>query len=151
MKTKIFLAALIAVSVMLFNAPAHAEVGTQSFGITNTIGAALTNTSAANCGSAVYVGNQDNCALVFTAYGNGAGTSNVTFNLARSMDGTVYETSPTLTWTVAAPGLSSNVYFTNISVGAAGYLKVAQVTSANSTTLTNCSLTLGKKTVKAAP
>jgi hypothetical protein len=147
--TRILFAVLTLLALLALALPARAEIGTETIGITNSLGAAYTTT--ANLGSAVKVANQDNIGLLFKFQGSTTGTSNIVITVARSVDGTTFETSPPITWTVPANGTTAVVAYTNLgtaNIGAAGYIKVTSIQNLNITTATtNCSLTVIKKNI----
>jgi hypothetical protein len=156
MKPLLSFMSAIALALCLFTPPAHADPsGPTDFGITNSIAAATTNTSAQTIGNALPVSKFDSVGLVFNAQGSASGSSNITITFARSLDGTNYETTPQLTWTVAANGTTQVIAYTNLSntyLGPAAYLKVVSIANANATAnMTNASLTLGTKSIKPSP
>ena len=151
---KILAASLLALALIAFTTPVQADVGTVDFGITNSIAAALTNGTAAQCGTAVNIDNVDNIGVVFSGYGSAAGTSNVKITFALSGDGTTYATNTgTFDWYI--PAVASGIRFTaytnipNTVVGSAGYIQVYQLGNANTTAnITNASLTVIKKKLR---
>ena len=75
----------------------------------------------------------------------------VTFTLARSPDGTVWETTPRWTWAVTLNGTTEVVAVTNIAgsiIGATHSLKVISVANADDTIVTNAYLKVVKKQVQ---
>lgn len=128
----------------------RADIGTQSAGITNTIAAATTNT--APVANIIKIDNQDTCGLQFRIQGDASGTGAVTLKLARSVDGTTFETAPQITLATALNGTTAVVVYTNISttfLGAAGYLKVVYIANADATAnATNVLLTVIKKNTR---
>jgi len=135
-KALIIIAAILAASV----ATALADAGTQDFGITNQIVAAGTESS--NVGSAINVSKQvdGGLGLVARVQGSSAGTSNITVTLARSPDGTVWETTPRFTWIFPLNGTTEVVAYTNLAsglLGAAHSVKIISVANADDTIVTN--------------
>lgn len=130
--------------------PAFADFGTTDLGINSRITNNATFTS--NTGSPVKLANHDNVGFAFRFQGDQAGTGAITLTFARSVDGTNWETTPRFTWSVALNGNTAVVAYTNFPsavIGAAGYLKVAQIANADANaTATNASLTLIRKSLK---
>lgn len=62
---------------------------------------------------------------------SGTGTGNVVLSFAKSLDGVTYETVPSVTLTIAGSGTNVVSGLTNVSMGAAGSLKLVSVTNAN--------------------
>jgi hypothetical protein len=145
---------IIGLSAALVAASAMAEVGTISFGIGTRITNNVTMTAAGAIGAAVDIRGQDNCGLMLKMAGSEAGTGAVTVTLARSPDNVNWETTPRFTFIAALNGTTAVVAYTNLpaaTIGAAGYLKVISIANADANaTGTNASLTLVKKTIKAA-
>jgi hypothetical protein len=56
-----------------------------------------------------------------------AGTDNTTVSFAKSVDGTTYETTPSVVVTIANTGTTTVNTITNINVGAAGYLRLSSI------------------------
>ena len=151
-KFSLLLATLVVAFTVLCTQPAQADVGTADFGITNSIAAAGTNTTAPTIGSSINVDNVDSVGLQFTGAGSAAGTSDIVIKLARSGDNSNFETTPLITWQFAAAGATTNTYFTNLTssvLGSAGYLKVVSIGNANaSCNITNASLAAVKKKLR---
>lgn len=152
MKTKFKFLTAALLSLALFTLPATADIGTKSFGITNTIAANATHTSAANVGGVVKVDNRDNVGLEFKFAGAGAGTDNITVILKRSVDGVTFETHPRFTWIVAQTTTTPVVAYTNLStavIGAAGYLAIHSIQNGSATIdMTNASLKVIEKSIR---
>lgn len=79
-------------------------------------------------------------AIVPTFVASGAGTDNVTFNFAVSIDGTTWSTTTPFTYTVAANGATPVVGFCNFPPHVAGagannilYARLASITNASAT------------------
>jgi hypothetical protein len=144
---------LVGVMGMMGVMTASAEVGLKSFGITNSIAANATHTSAANVGVAVKIDNRDNAGLMLKFQGNAAATEAITVTFARSPDNSNWETTPRFTWAAALNGNTAVVAYTNLStavVGGAGYLKVISIQNGNGGTVhaTNASLHLIDKKIE---
>ena len=150
-KFSLLIATIVAFTV-LCTIPVRADVGTIDFGITNSIAAVSTNTTAPTIGSAVNIDNVDNVGLVFTGAASTASSTNVVITFARSADNSNWETTPQFTWTVPCTGLVTNVAYTNIPssmVGSAGYLKVVSIANTGATAImTNASLIAVKKKLR---
>lgn len=77
--------------------------------------------------------------------GTAAGTANQMITFVRSNDGTNWETTPLLVWTVPLNGTNSVVALTNFLVGPHLWLKPLYSTNAGTVDATNCVLYYGKK------
>lgn len=62
---------------------------------------------------------------------SGSGTSNIVASFAKSVDGTTFETTPSVTVTVAASGTTTVSGVSNVALGGVGWLKLVSVTNAN--------------------
>lgn len=147
----LFCACLMLVLVaILFVQPAMAEIGTQDMGVTNKLVASANTT--ANLGSGVKVDNQDQVGIQLTGQGSASGTGNIITYIARSVDGTNYETAPPIIWSIPANGTTAVVAYTNLNrdaLGSAGYIKPFQMTNANGTAdFTNITLKVIKKRLR---
>lgn len=147
---------MVTVSLMLLSAtPARADADVKSFGITNSIAANSTLTTAADCGVVVKIDNQDNAWLIFRGTGSTAQSGNITFTFARSMDNVTWETSPQFTAVFALASTAETIKWsqlTSTTIGSAAYVKIVSIVNANTTAnSTNSSLKLGVKNIKRAP
>jgi len=143
MKKTLIAAALLAATIGW-----AAEVSVVNFGATNQIVAA--GTDSTNVGEAVAVDRQGegNVALVARVQGSSAGTGNVTVTLARSPDGTVWETTPRFTWAFPLNGTTEVIAYTNLAsglLGAAHSIKIVSIANADDTIVTNAYVKVIKK------
>lgn len=132
--------------------PAMADVGTQDLATTNKFAGSTTTT--ANMGNGFFLEKQADVGLCCKFQGDAAGTANAVLCIARSVDGTTYETTPCINWVIPMNGNTAVVAYTNFNrdlIGPAGWIKVTQCANTNSANLTNCSVTAIVKTIKAAP
>jgi len=130
--------------------PARAETGLVSFGLTNSIAAAATNTAAPAIGNAVKIDNQEQVGLYFSGRLTGAATSALTFIVARSYDGVIPESAPFWTNSVTMNGTNLITKFWQVpgsDVGSAPYLMVTSVGNANATIGTNHAFGVIKKNI----
>ena len=141
----------------LLSLPAFAEVGTTSFGTTNRINAAATNSTAgaAGVGGAVLCDQMNHAALVIAGSGSASDTGNLLLTFARSGDGTTYETTPRFNVLAALNSTTAIAVWSDVPVttlGPAYSLKLISVANTNANSaITNFSVKLIKKTIKAAP
>lgn len=148
---KSYLAALLVVVAALVLAPnAHADAGLVQFATTNSVAATSTNT--VHAGGAVKVDNQEIVGIYVRAALAGAGTSAMTFVIARSVDGTsaTTETTPGITLSVTPAGATPVILYTNLSstvIGSAPYLVATSVGNPNASALTNVVFGVVKKNI----
>lgn len=131
--------AIIAVSLcaLAFAPPLAAQVSTVNLGVTNVIAGSGTVTD--NMGSAVKVDKHKAAAVWATFNLTDSGTSNLTFKLARSADGSTYETIG-FTSTLAANGKTTVQGWFDIpesSLSSAAYLKLISIANANAAPASN--------------
>jgi hypothetical protein len=70
----------------------------------------------------------------------GSGTDNTVVSYSKSLDGVLYETTPSVVFTVANTGTTAVNVTTNVTMGAVGYLKLASIVNGDTgdvLTLTN--------------
>lgn len=138
----------IIAAVAALTITATAQTGVVDFGITNALAGSATE--ATNVGNPVKVDkqNEGDVGLVARMQGSSAGTGNITVTLARSPDGTVWETVPRFTWVFAQNGTTEVVAYTNLAsglLGAAHSIKVISVAVADDTAVTNAYIKVVKK------
>ena len=129
---------LITIAIMALVAVAvQAQQYTETtYTLTNTCAAYTTN-SAVNVGSLTSTKYEDvsiqiRCSLT------AAGTTSSIFNFAKSIDGVTYETTPSESVSVANAGTTTVQVNANVTMGAAGYLRLASLTNGdNDGVLTN--------------
>lgn len=107
---------------------------------TNSIAANSTN----SVGQAFAVTKNRNIAIALAFTGTTGNSANVTANLAKSVDGTSYESTPSVTLTAAANGTNAVTAVTNVDTGGVGWLKLVSVVNGNNT-LTNVAVKASKK------
>lgn len=107
-----------------------------------------TNSIAANSTNAVgqtfVVTKNKVVGLQLTFTGTTGNSANVTANLARSVDGSSYESTPSVTLTAAANGTNAVTAVTNVDTGGGGWLKLVSLVNGNNT-LTNVAVKASKK------
>lgn len=143
---------VLSIAALLATVPAVADVGTQNLSVTNKFTTAITET--ANLGNSFFAEKQDQIGLQVKMQGDGAGTGNIIICISRSIDGSVWETTPCFLWRVALNGNTAVVGYTNLNrdiLGPAGYIKVLSVANTNDISATNCSITAAVKTIKSSP
>lgn len=69
----------------------------------------------------------EDVAIHIKTYLAGSGTDNTVISYSKSVDGVTYETTPSVVVTIANTGTTAVNTVTNISMGAAGYLKIASI------------------------
>lgn len=151
-KTARFLVAIpqIAALSLLLTSSARAETGLVSFGLTNSIAATATNTTAPSIGTAVKIDNQEQVGIYFSGKLTGAGNSAQTFIIARSYDGVIPESAAFWTNSVTMNGTTAVTKYWQVpvtDVGAAPYLMVTSVGNANATIGTNHTFGVIKKKI----
>lgn len=125
------------VLIASFVPPAKADdAALVSFGAPTTITNAATNTTVT--GSVLKIDKQHGCAFVLKTSGDQAGTGNVVVQLARSYDGTTFESSPpaTLRFTNALAGATTVVGIHEIAdkiINSTHSLKITSIGSAEAT------------------
>jgi hypothetical protein len=127
---KHLLAVIGAVTLMLA-VSAVAQVSAVDFISGGTIYSNVTKTTGF---TAVKIDKHKEVGLQLKFQGDRATTGVMTYILARSMDGSTYETSPRLTFAVAANGNTAVVLYTNLTstwVGSAKYLKIVSIANAD--------------------
>jgi len=125
---KKLLLTLSAIALVAFlSAPAQAQTATLSTG-TNVIAASgtLSPTNAV-----ISIQKHLNLGLQASFALSGTGTGNIVLSFAKSLDGTTFETTPSVTLTIAASGTNTVSGLTNVSMGAVPKLKLVSVTNAN--------------------
>jgi prepilin-type N-terminal cleavage/methylation domain-containing protein len=164
MKTKIFrsgftlvelifavaLIALLAALALPSAVYAADDAGLVSFAAPSTITNNANNTSV--LGSVIKIDKQHAVALIIKTSGNQAGTGNVAVQLARSYDGTNFESTPptTLRFTNALAGATTIIGYheiPNTVIGSAHSLKITGIQNYDaSASGTNTTIGLLKKT-----
>jgi len=134
--------------------PVMADVGIQDLSITNVLQPAFA--TVANVGSnSVYVAKVDSLGLELQYVSNGAGVSNLTVTLQRSLDGLVWETTPKFTWVVPFNGTTAAVAYTNLPntvLGPAAYIRIYSISNSDSVFYaTNVVCRAIRKTLKPSP
>lgn len=76
---------------------------------------------------------------------DGAGTEDITFTFQRSVDGSVFETTPKVTYAPAANGTTIVTGYTDITLGGASHLRLLSILNASSANLSNISVTINLK------
>jgi hypothetical protein len=137
---KSILLAIFAVAALAVSAQAQ-QYSVNTLSTTNAISANTTITP----GSVIAATKHLNVALQPSFALANSGTANVTFSFARSVDGTTFESTPSVSLVVAANGTNTVTGFTNVSMGAGGYLKLTSVANANSTNVTGLNVLYGIK------
>ena len=142
--------AVIGLLTMLAVPAAHADAGLVQFATTNSVAATSTNT--VHAGGAVKVDNQETVGIYIRSALNGAGTTAMTFVIARSIDGTsaTTESTPAITLTVTPAGATPGILYTNLSstvIGSAPYLVATSVGNPNASALTNVVFGVVKKNI----
>jgi hypothetical protein len=157
MKTKFSLLQLIMVTALLALLAALAlpqvaradDAGLVSFGAPATITNNANNTTVT--GSVIKIDKQHSVALIIKTSGSQAGTGNIAVQLARSYDGTNFETTPptTLRFTNALAGATTIIGYHEIPstvVGSAHSLKITGIQNYDaSASGTNTTIGLVKK------
>lgn len=137
-------------ALALLALPTLADVSPVDVGMTNTVAAETTLTTG--LGSAVNVENQDNVGVTcaFKTTSADTSTGDITLLFARSFDGTVYETTPKLSFIVPSNSTNLVVGYTNLtvsSIGSAKWLKLVSFQNAATNSLTNVVTVIGKKKI----
>lgn len=152
--SKLFLTVGVVALVAALTPPAQADVGIQSFGITNASLADSAGASALGV-SEVRVEGQDNISLIFKGNCNATNVSSSTFKFtfARVDGNGNQETSPLLTWS-PPPGISSSnaiVLWTNLpqaAIGSARGLVLVNMTNVSGGATFSPTLYLQKKNLR---
>lgn len=140
---KKFLAPLFAAALSV--ASYATEVSPITVTLTNSLAANATTT--ANLGSVVDLRKWDSVGLQLKFTGIATNAGNLTVSLARSVDGSNWETTPLVAWVVALDSTNSVIGYTNFSVQGISYLKVASIANSASSAnvATNASLVVLRK------
>ena len=150
---KVFKSLLVAAIAMVATV-ALADVGITDLVVTNKVTAS--NLTTANVsGNSAYLSKSDRAGIELQCQGNAVGTGAITLTLQRSLDGTVWETTPTLTWATALNGTTALVAYTNLTadiLGSAAYLRIYSISNGNATAdATNVVVRVIRKTLKPSP
>lgn len=143
------LVAVVAVAVLAVPVSVQADAGAIPLSLTNSL--SPQSAPAANLGSAAKVDDNELVDFVLTFQGDRAATDNITVTLARSHDGTLWDTRHRLSIAVPLNGNTAVTLYTNLAswVGAASYVKITTISNAAaSCTATNVSAYIQKKRVK---
>jgi hypothetical protein len=147
----------VACAAILFSAQyANADQSPQSFGCTNVLRSNTVITASSFLGSPILITEQDLAMIQIMGQGDAAGSGGtITVTLARSVDGTNYETHPLITCTTVVNGNTAVVEPTNLVntvIGAARSIAIVKLQSGDtSANFTNFAVILGKKNTKRAP
>lgn len=147
-KASLFAAAITAsliATIIALPFTARADVGTGNFLSSGT----LTNGTTRTTGfSDVKVEDQEIVGLQLNMQGDGNGTGNVTVTIARSKDGSSFETTPQQVIGFALNNNTAVVGFTNLlNVGAAHTLRLISAINTNGVSATNVTISVVKKVV----
>lgn len=129
--------ALIAIALMATALTAAAQVSTIDFLSSGTI---YSNVSKATGFTDVKIDKHKEVGLQFKFQGDRATTGTMTFTLARSMDGTTFETTPRMIYAVAANGNTVVTLCTNLTstwVGPYKYIRMVSVANADANAALN--------------
>lgn len=133
---------------------AQADVGPQSFGVTNFVTAQTGYTGAQYGSNVVSLKNAENVDIFYKGSGSAAGTSDITvwFLPVSDNSDTLVATNSPIKWSFAAAGATTVLYRTNFPasiVGSAGAFRLYHITNANaSCNMTNQSLTAVTKKIR---
>jgi hypothetical protein len=140
---------LLAVNALLALAiPCAAEVSVINTGATNMVAKNATTTD--NLGSGTKIDRAEHVSIEMRGAGAAAGTSSVTYNWRRSLDGgTTYETTPGFSTAFAQNNTTAVVAITNMPqsiIGAATHIKLVSIVHGGDTgNLTNASVRVAFK------
>jgi uncharacterized membrane protein len=145
---KYLLGLLAVIAILALTMPCAAEVAVINTGATNMVAKNATTTD--NLGSGTKIDRSDNVSIEMRGAGAAAGTSTVTYNWRRSLDGgTTYETTPGFSTAFAQNGLVAVVAVTNMPqsiIGAATHIKLVSIVHGGDTgNLTNASVRVAIK------
>ena len=98
---------------------AMADVGITDLTVTNTVTASFLTTGNVSSNSA-YLSKVERAGIELQCQGSAAGTGAITLTLQRSLDGSVWETTPLLTWATALNGTTALVAYTNLTADILG-------------------------------
>lgn len=143
---QILILAVFAILSMLIVLPAKADVGTIQLLSAGTV---TNNTTRTTGFTDAVVDNQknDEASLQVSFTGDQAGTGAVTLILARSADGTTFETTPRISIATAVNGVTAVCLYTNLpNTGAAYAYRLISIQNADaSASITNCTVSIVKK------
>lgn len=126
---KTFISLLALAAAVALTGTVRADVGVVAF----TNNATCYSNVALSAGFAdVSIANQDEVGFQLSFGATAAGTGTMTVILARSMDGTTFETAPRMTFAIAATGTTKAVLYTNLTstwVGSAKALRCISISN----------------------
>ncbi len=121
----------------------------QAYNIKDVTGlpTSLATSASSNVTHAMFVGRQENVALVFDYLPGGTTTQNITITIEYSVDGTTYADAPTTAWVFAAPGATNQYQIgTNLPTYGWGYMRIKSIANAGSgSTITPVTLRYSEK------
>lgn len=97
----------------------------------------VTTSGTSNYTAAVVVNTADYCGIGISFKLDGAGTDPLLFKFAKSVDGTTFESTPSVTVSVSANGTSTVNAFSSATVQGAWALRLAQIVGSTNANATN--------------
>lgn len=121
---------LIILGLALVSASAHAQISRPEVLNTGTNVIAASGTLSPT-NAIITSAKHANVALQASFKLSGTGVGNVVLSFAKSVDGVRFESTPSVTMTIAASGTNTVAAVSNVSLGAVPALKLVSVTNAN--------------------
>ena len=140
---KTILAILAAVFAVSASAQTYGTTAVVSGG-TNNVAATATN----SYGTVINATRRDAIGLQFSFKCSGTTAvtgGDATLVFVKSLDGTTYDTSNTLRFTLAANSTSTVCLVTNVTLSSAGYLKLSTIENTTTNAITNVSVIYSAK------
>lgn len=133
LKNLLLAAAALGISAMMaFNCQA------QQYGATTILsGKTIAASATTNCTTLTLTKAPDVALEVAIQSADNGSTSNATISVYKSLDGTTFETTAGISWTMALTGNTVKRYITNFTVGPIGYLRVTVANGDSGQSMTN--------------
>lgn len=123
-------------AIVAFAAQGFAQVSTSPYyRFSSVLSAATQNvarSATSNYTSDIYPTKSGELAVALSFKLNNTGSSSVTVNFTKSVDGVTFETTPTHSIVVAANGATAVNVVTNFSIGSVGAVRLASIVNGNS-------------------
>lgn len=103
----------------------------------------ITNSATSNYTAVVNVRNADTVGIFTKFQLNGAGTGGNIVKFSKSVDGTNFETTPSILITNVSAGTTAQYYFTKVDVAGAAAIRLESVVNGSAAALTNVFIKVG--------
>jgi hypothetical protein len=106
-----------------------------------SLAATITNSATSNYTATISVRGANKVGIGQTFQLNGAGTGGNILKIAKSSDGTVFETTPSILITNASAGTTATYYFNEVTVSGCAAIRLTSVVNGSAAALTNVLIT----------